>query len=247
MKLLKCFTAVCFVMIGQSAELSPPTPEPGMTRLQAEDILSELKSIHQLLATSVAGAPGSPVADGPATMKVESTDDILGNKAAPVTIVEFSDYQCPFCRQFHNTTFEAIRKSYLDTGKARLIAVDYPLPQHTDAEPAAEAVHCAADQGKFWEMRDTVTQDGAPLDKAAFEAYADKLHMDVPQFSACISQGKYRDLVATNQKRGAAIGVKGTPTFLIGKTTPDGVTGTVVEGNQPAATFSFRIQQSDIK
>src|SRR5215471_6315867 len=123
----------------------------GMTRDQADAILNELKAIHQLLLTqqNVAAAKAAPAA-APASdnvqMKMASGWYSIGRDDAPVTMVEFADYQCPFCRKFHAETFAELKKNYIDTGKVRYVSRDLPLDFHPNAPGAAVAARCAGEQ-----------------------------------------------------------------------------------------------------
>jgi len=216
----------------------------GISHQQAEAILDELKAIHELLLKGAQLAPAQPAAPSQepvvkASLKIAGAE-ILGSQNAPVTMVEFSDYQCPFCRQFHMTTFDQIRKKYVETGKIRFVTIDFPLPIHPNAEKAGEAAHCAADQRQFWPMRDTLSVNADKLSEAELPGYAQSLYMDVAAFKSCLSSGKYKQLVSDNQKKGEAVGVNGTPTFLIGKSTPDGVDGIVFVGAQPIEAFESK-------
>src|SRR5665213_2353557 len=145
----------------QSTSSLEEAKDSGITRQQADDILSELKAIRQLLEKQYRpGAPGRlpPMPEIPQTGKLRLEGGFsLGSNDAPVTIVEFTDYQCPFCRGFESTTFSEIRKKYIDTGKVRFVVRDLPLAEmHPDAMQAAEAAHCAGDQGQFWRMHDVL-------------------------------------------------------------------------------------------
>ncbi len=93
---------------------------------------------------------------GQAISVSEDDDPMLGDPGAPVTIIEFSDFQCPFCQKFHSETFPQIKKTYIDTGKVRFVYRDFPLSFHPGAQPAAEAAECAHAQGKFWEMHEAL-------------------------------------------------------------------------------------------
>jgi len=231
----------------------PAADPPSITREQADAILAELKAIHELLAkgappAAAAAVKAAPVAEPVVNAKVDiAGGEILGSKTAPITIVEFSDYQCPFCRQFHMTTFEQIRKKYVDTGKVRFVTIDYPLDFHNNAEKAGEATHCAADQNQFWRMRDTLSLNAAKLTDPDLLGYAEGLYMDVASFKACLDSGKYKNLVLDNQKKGASAGVSGTPSFVIGRTTPEGVDGVVFVGAQPLEAFEAKFAQFDVK
>jgi len=158
-----------------------------------------------------------------------------------VTIVEFTDYQCPFCRQFHSTTFDQIRKKFVDSGKVRFVTLDYPLEFHSNAEEAAEAAHCAGDQGQFWRMRDVLSLNATKLAPGDLTGYAQSLYLDTAEFRSCLDDGKYKALVAANQKKGAVAGISGTPSFVIGKSTEKGVDGVVFVGAQPFDAFEAKI------
>jgi protein-disulfide isomerase len=147
---------------GFSQSTSSPAPvpsdEPGITREQANQILEELKEIRHLLEKQSRPMAPAPVKTVPQTgkMRVEGGFS-LGSRDAPLTIVEFTDYECQFCRQFESTTFAELRKKYVDTGKVRFVIRDFPLISiHRSAMQAAEASRCAGDQGKFWPMHDAL-------------------------------------------------------------------------------------------
>src|SRR5665647_213785 len=147
-----------------------------MTKDQGDAILKELREIKQLLARpqqqQAQAAPSAPQA--PQIMKVKGDAIyVLGKSDAPLTMVEFTDYQCPFCGRFEATTFPEIKKNYIDTGKLRLIMRDMPLEGlHPFAMKAAQAVHCAGDQGKFWEMKDLLFKNQNKLDADSLNGYA---------------------------------------------------------------------------
>src|SRR5690242_20402712 len=221
-------------------------PDPGITREQADAILDELKQIHALLEKSQrqAVAPQAPEPVNKASLKIGG-EPALGSKNAPLTMVEFTDYQCAFCRQFHLTTFAEIRKKYIDTGKVRFVTRDLPLDFHPNAFPAAEAARCAGEQGEFWKMRDTLITNANALAPDKLLEYAQSIPLDMPKFRACVDSHKYRDAVRKDFTEAASLKVEGTPTFLIGKTTAEGVDGTLVVGAQPFAAFDARLKELD--
>lgn len=208
--------------------------EPGITRSQAEAILNELKQIRQLLEQQRGAAPREELA--PAKMKLDPAQ-ALGAKDAPITMVEFTDYQCPFCRRFHTTTFTELRKKYIDTGKVRFFSRNFPLDRHRDAMRAAEAGLCAADQGKFWPLRDLLSENPDKLSEPDVLGYAAKAGLDVKAFGACLASGKHREAVRKEIAEAGAMGVQGTPSFIIGRTTPEGVEGVIVVGALPLENF----------
>ena len=230
-----------------AAEAEPAGNQQGVTRQQADAILAELKAIRELLARSGPIAPSlAPVPNAPAVVKAAlkiGSAEILGLKDAPVTLVEFTDYQCPFCRQFHTTVFDEIRKKYVDTGKLRFISIDFPLDFHPFAQKAAEASHCAGDQGQFSRMRDILSNNAAKLTLDDLEGYARSLYLDVAAFKSCLATNKYQQLVSENHKKAAEVTVSATPSFLLGKSTKDGVDGVVLVGTMPFDTFDGKLKE----
>jgi len=186
---------------------------------------------HPQLAQRVPAGPVTmTVGDGPA----------LGNADAPITIVEFSDYQCPFCKKHFTNTLSAIKTTYIDTGKVRYMFRDFPLDSiHPYARKAAEAAHCAGDQGKFRDMHDTMFQNQGALMQDNLKGFARDMQLDLDAFNACLDEGKYAKRVEADVAAGSAAGVTGTPGSFIGKPKPDGtMVATVMTGAQPAAAFS---------
>jgi len=150
----------------------------------------------------------------------------MGPADAPVTIVEWSDYQCPFCKRAFPTV-EQVLNEYKD--KVRYIHLDYPLPFHQQAMPAALAVHCAEDQGKFWEYNNNLYSTPGDLSKTDLAKRAADLGLDSAAFEACMTANKHETLIKTNYDDGAALGVTGTPAFFIN--------GRMLVGAQPIDQF----------
>lgn len=150
---------------------------------------------------------------------VEFDDDpVKGDPDAPVTIVEFSDYQCPFCRRFHNEVLPGIEKEYISTGKVRYIFRDFPLRFHKQAVPAAIAANCAGEQGKYWVMNDFLFENPSKLDKDSTLAAARDLGLDYDKFKDCVNSDRHEAEIDNDFKKGREYGVKGTPSLFIGKT-----------------------------
>jgi protein-disulfide isomerase len=171
---------------------------------------------------------------------------MLGRADAPVTLVEFSDYQCPFCQRFFATTLSALKKHYVDTGKVRYVFRDFPLDQmHPQARKAAEAAHCAGEQSKYWEMHEVLFQNQRALAPPQLAEHARTVGMDGSKFDECLSSGRHGTRVDRGLADGAVVGVQGTPTFVVGKTKPgDFVEGTPIRGAQPLETFRRIIDQT---
>lgn len=159
-------------------------------------------------------------------------DPVRGNPAAGVTIIEFSDFQCPFCARV-NPTLAKIRETYGD--KVKLIFKDFPLPNHPQAPKAAEAAHCAAEQGKYWEMHDVMFANQRALDVPALKQSAAGLGLDTAKFNRCLDSGQYASKVAAGASQGDKLGVNSTPTLYIN--------GRPVIGAQPFEVFKAAIDE----
>jgi protein-disulfide isomerase len=166
---------------------------------------------------------------------------IQGSPTAPIWVIEVSDFQCPFCKTWHDSTYAALRREFVTPGTIRLAYVNYPLPNHQHAQPAAEAAMCAGTQGKFWEMHDGLfdsQERWAPLPNAAavFDSVARAAGVDVASMRACIAQGAMRALIAADAERAQESGVEATPSFIIGG-------DVLMRGAQPIAAFRRAIAQ----
>jgi len=175
-------------------------------------------------------------------------DPVKGNPNAPITIVEFSDFQCPFCKRFHVTTFPLIEKNYINSDKVKFVYRDFPIKStHPNAFPSALASECADDQGKFWEYHDKVfvnQNNWQDLDVStsvnAFKQYAIELGLNMAEFNQCLESSKYSNEVNKDLQDGTIYGVTGTPGFFIG----NGNIGYVkVTGAQPYSVFEQVIEE----
>lgn len=182
----------------------------------------------------------------PSRVQVSLDDDpVLGDANAPVTIVEFSDMQCPFCGRFFQQTLPQIKSQYIDTGKVKLVFRDFPLSFHPYAEPAAIGADCANEQGKFWEYHDAVfsTQDtwvNSADPDAALKQIAAGLGVNTATFNSCYDTKKYASEVQADFQDGVSVGVSGTPSFYIGSPSKGYVQ---LVGAQPFSAFKAAIDQ----
>jgi protein-disulfide isomerase len=221
----------------------------GITAEQADAILKELRQIHQLLERQQqdnAVRPGAPAAltpDEKVTLSLPANSYSIGRQDAPLTLVEFTDYQCPFCRQFHITAFDGLKKNYIDTGKLRYVSLDFPLNMHENARLAAVAARCAGDQRRFWELRNVMIVNANRLKLENLLTYATDLQLDVDKFRACVESDKYRAEVDRQLAEGQAIGVSGTPSFVLGRTGTDKVDGIRLVGAMPYSVFDGKIKE----
>ncbi|MFC1680638.1 DsbA family protein [Pseudomonadota bacterium] len=224
---------------------SAPTRAEGISSEQADAILKELKSIRKLLErVEKQGLARAPVQRPKAVAVQVSTKGrpVLGSPDAPITLVEFTDYQCPYCSRFSKTTLPQIRKQYIDTGKVRLVVKDLPLAFHVNARRAAEAAHCAGDQGQYWSMHDVLYQNTKQLGDADLYTYAEQISLDVDAFRQCLDSDRYVAAIDKDLAEARDVGITGTPTFVIGRTSDDVINGTILRGAQPFVAFEQRIK-----
>lgn len=222
--------------------------DEGITRQQADEIINELKQIRQLLEQQQAKADASDKEEPPARAELSVQGaPMLGDKDAPLTMVEFTDFQCPFCKKFNTETFAELKKNYIDTGKMRFYSRDLPLDFHPDAIRAAEAGRCAAKQGQFWKMRALMQADPDKLDLESLEADAGELKLNVKEFRECLDSDEAKNAVQTDILEAAKIGADGTPAFVVGKSTPEGVDGQLIVGAMPYKTFEQALKDEEGK
>jgi protein-disulfide isomerase len=223
--------------------------DTGITSDQAQQILDELRHVRELLEQQGELLQQLAEKGRPAHAKLDLGGfQMMGSKDAPVTLVEFTDYQCPYCRQFHVTVFNELKKNFIDTGKVRFYSRDLPIDQiHPNAVRAAQAGRCAVDQGKFWQLRDLMGANPDKLDLENLVAEAGTLKMDTKAFRTCVESQKYKEAVQTDVLEAMKIGADATPTFVLGKSTPQGVDGELIVGSQPYGEFVKAIGKLDSK
>src|ERR1017187_5438489 len=217
--------------------------DSGITSEQAQQILDELRQIRQLLQQQA--EKNGPPAPSRAKLDLQGFQ-MLGSKDAPLTLVEFTDYQCPYCQRFHTTVFGELKKTYIDTGKVRFYSRDLPLDSlHPNAMRAAQAARCAADQDQYWKLRDIMGANPDKLDMDGLLADATSLKMNIGAFKGCLDTQKYKEAVQTDVLEAMKIGAEATPTFVLGKSTPQGVDGELAVGLQPYTEFVKAISKAE--
>lgn len=184
------------------------------------DLLSDAKAI--VSGGELPEPVQVPVGDSPA----------WGPEDAPVTIVEFTDYQCPFCKRHFDRVYPWIKSEHGD--RVRYVVRNLPLPSHPDARSAAEAAGCARDQDKFWEYHDVLFRNQTSLLEPDLRRYAGEVGLDVERFSECLESGTKEELVARDLEAAGQLGVASTPAFFIG--------GRRLVGAWPADSFRVYIQ-----
>ena len=215
--------------------------QQGITQQQAEEMIRELRAMRMILEKLV--QPQQQAPPQPQTAKITNLKGhAMGRPDAPLTMVEFTDLQCPFCRQFTLTAFDELKRNWIDTGKLRFISRDFPLDFHAQALPAARAARCAGEQGKFWEMRLALVRNANLLTSDYIAKTGADLKLDTKAFAACSAATKYDAEIQAEMQEGLKIPVTGTPTFILGRTTATGIEGPVLVGALPYVQFDAKLR-----
>ena len=223
---------------GSRGRLCPPFPARwcAMRRL----LPAVLVTMIVLLAACAAAPPEPPATAVPAA---ETTPfNVLGRADAPVTIIEFTDLQCPYCARYATQTFPRLRRDYIDTGKLRYTSRDLPLPFHDFALPAAVASRCAGEQGRFWEYREALFAAQGQLGTEPYARLARELGLDVERLEACRSDGRQEANVRADLALARSSGIGSTPAFVIGRLVNGEFQGEVITGAQPYDVFAAKIE-----
>lgn len=203
----------------------------------------ELQEIKRLLgARQAPRQPPSATLDQPVAITIDGAPS-LGAKNAKIVLVEFSDYQCPFCARHVQQTKPEIVKAYVNSGKLRYVLRDLPIASlHPGAPKSHEAAHCAGEQGKYWPMHDRLFADIRSQAPPQLVAHARSLGLDVKGFEACLGGDRYAARVREAVAAGEAAGVRGTPTFFLGVVEGTTVKATrVIRGAHPYPAFKAAI------
>ena len=223
------------------------TVRPALGALLAAVLIACARTAESAPATGTATAapdvsPGTqkygpdqlPVALDTALLRKADLGRIAGDSAATVIVLEVSDFQCPYCKEFHDRTYPAVKAEYVDKGKARIAYVNLPLRSHQNAWPAAEAAMCASAQGQFWPMHDSLflAQErwaGLAKPDTMFARFARTLRLQAPVYDQCMASHATRPLIASDAERSSNAGISGTPAFIIGDS--------LISGAYPFADF----------
>ena len=196
--------------------------------------------------------PQAPLPENGSPVKVSIDDDpLLGDKDAKLTMIDFSDYECPFCKRYFDDTFSQIKKEYIDTGKIKYVYRDLPLGFHANAHKEAQAAECAREQGGdtvYFKYHDEIfkrtTSNGTGLALDQLSIIANDIGLDGNKLQSCIDSEKFKAEVDQDLADASTSGANGTPTFFIGKSTANGIIeGTKIVGAQPFSAFQAEIDK----
>ena len=223
---IAAFLAGSYISSQDSEQISQKDLDDAMAKL-------ELKILQNKLSTQQPKLPVKISADN---------DPIIGNPDAPITIIEFSDFQCPFCARFHVQTLPSIMNEYIEQGKVKLVFRDFPIQNiHPNALPASVAAECANDQGKFKEMHDVLFDNQSQWSKqetssvlSTFVQYASNMQLDEEEFASCLTSEKHIDEIRKDLEDGRDYGISGTPGFFVGN---DQIGYMELKGAQPFESF----------
>lgn len=222
--------------------VSADADEPANAK-QIDELLAEVKQLRNLLERHLS-TQGTQAQQPPQTFKMDvSSAPYLGAKDAPLAIVEFLDYQCHFCQQFNQQAFQDLKKLYIDSGKVRFYVVNLPSDTHPNALLAAESGRCAVEQGLFWAMHDRLQLDPSRLELENLVNHAREVGADAVTFRQCVESGKHRKAIQQEAYEFTSKGVRGTPTFVIGKNASGSVEGELVLGAVPFGIFEKKLSE----
>ena len=204
--------------------------------------------LQQWIATSTptleARAEQTPEKPALTTELLLEGEPSLGSSKAPLTIVEFSDFECPYCRVFHEQVLPSLKREYINTGLVRFIHKDLPLPFHSQARPAAAAGRCAGEQNRYWDLYSALFDQQTCLECKGVVGIAEALNLDISALRACMQRKATDTLITTNLSEAELHNIRSTPTFIIGPSRSDGKHhGEIIEGAMPWPEFKALIDQ----
>ncbi len=238
MRLISAFSGLCVVSLiprpgfAQSTDASSLEKRIDALEDDQKEIQKQLHAIQALLGARQNQAP--PIL----ALGTQEVPD-RGSTTAKLALVEYFDYECPYCATFFDETMPQLSAEYIITGKVKYVVRDYPLEaNHPFALRAAVATHCANDQGKFWPMHDELMGNSDALDRKSLSVYAKDVGLDVASFDKCVDSEKHAAEIKASEQEGSKLGVEGTPTFFLGVLGPDGKSLTSVQRFDGAVEYA---------
>lgn len=227
----------------QNTELDSLRQDVETLKQRQDAIQKDVQEIKQLIQQARQGPRQPPPVEAiDATLSIAGAP-LQGDKNAKLTLIEFSDYQCPFCKRHEQNTSPQIQKEYIDSGKLRYVFRDFPLEAiHPDAFKAHEAARCAGEQNQYWEMHGLLFDSSPALQLDKLTEYAQQLNLQPEPFKQCLDSSKYADQVRADLAEGQKLGVRGTPTFFLGVSDGDQVKQVrAIRGAMPFTVFKQEI------
>ena len=252
------FVGLLLVLAGvAAADEAPKTVEQGGMSATDRALLEHLVELNKELRAlrsevgelrgavlAISNERGGAVPPGLVTEIELGSNPVLGDPQATVAIVEFSDFQCPFCRRAHDLAFSELRSRYIDTGKIRYVVRDFPLDFHPHSHGAAIAARCAGEQDAYWPMREQLFEAQASLGRQTYTRLAGELGLDGSAFATCLDSRDTALKVSADFDYGASIGVRGTPSFYIGELNGDRIVQAKrLSGARPMESFEVVLRQ----
>lgn len=230
------------VASAQTADFRQEIDELKQGQRAIQNELQEIKSLLEKIATQPPAKPSGPVIKD---VEFEiGRNPVKGNASAGLILVEFTDYECPFCGRYVRETYPQVLNQYIDKGSIQYAVIDLPLPMHSKAAKAAEASHCAEEQGQFWEIHELMMAKQDSL--GDLSSYAASLNLDVQKFDECVTSGKYADSVRKDIALAQKLGINAVPGFVIGhvdSSNPGKVKGiSLIQGAMPFAGFQVELE-----
>jgi protein-disulfide isomerase len=235
--------------------MTAPQPELPTKRgalRTALDVISTLAIVAAagtMIWSNLSARPAAPPGRPPVPLPTEPVSiegaPALGSPTAKVVIVEFSDFQCPYCGKFARDTLPALKAQYIDTGHVQLAFRHLPLPMHARAKAAAGAAVCAGQQGKFFEFHDSLFREGAKFEETDLGAHADQAGLARGPFDECRNSAATLGIVDADADLASKLTLASTPAFLLGVRAPDGRVNVhlILTGARPTADFAAKIDE----
>lgn len=239
-------TALGFLLCSMTAWSASTKEEIIELKAQVTEMQKDLAEIKKLLEEGArAPARGQPAGFREQTVSIGSSP-FKGKVDAPITMIEYSDYQCPYCARNYRDVLPTLTKDYIDTGKLKFVMREYPLPSlHKNAMAMSNAALCAGDQGKYWEMHNLLFENQKQGDDESLKGFASTLGLNTTTFNECLDSKKNDARVKADMASGAKLGMSGTPGFFIGLTDPkdpnNANLSVFIRGAQPIEQFQASI------
>lgn len=219
---ITALTATILLLFSVSAWSASTKEDIAELKAQVTEMQKDLGEIKKLLQEGARAAAAAPQPEGfqPQTVSI-GTSPVMGKADAPVTLIEYSDYQCPFCSRNYTDVMPTIVKDYVETGKVKFVMRENPLPTlHPNAMNASMTALCAGDQGKYWEMHNLLFENQQQLDVDNLRSFANTIGLDPETFNDCMVNKKHQDAIRADMASATKMGVRGTPGFVLGLTDP---------------------------